>query len=96
VKCSSNVGAVGTIEWKNATILAYQRRTKQADALIAGAYLSGTNTRRVRPALASVFGGAVGKDTVSRAWQGQGQGQERLGLLECPFACRRTDHPADP
>jgi hypothetical protein len=25
-----------TVEWKNATIPAYQRRTKQADALIAG------------------------------------------------------------
>ncbi len=37
-----------TVEWKNATIPAYQRRTKQADALIAGAYLAGTNTRRVR------------------------------------------------
>src|SRR3977135_3964470 len=36
-----------TVEWKNATIPAYQRRTKQADALIAGAYLSGTNTRRL-------------------------------------------------
>jgi len=59
----------GTLEWKNATIPAYQRRTKQAEALIAGAYLSGTNTRRVRRALASVFGGAVGKDTVSRAWR---------------------------
>ena len=59
----------GTIEWKNATIPAYQRRTKQAEALIAGVYLSGTNTRRVRRALASVFGGAVGKDTVSRVWR---------------------------
>jgi putative transposase len=58
-----------TVEWKNAAIPAYQRRTKQADALIAGAYLAGTNTRRVRRALASVFGGAVGKDTVSRAWR---------------------------
>src|SRR3979411_1183708 len=48
---------------------AYQRRTKQADALIAGAYLSGTNTRRVRRALAALFGGAVGKDTVSRVWR---------------------------
>jgi transposase-like protein len=42
-----------TAEWKNATIPAYQRRTKQADALIAGAYLAGTNTRRVRRALAA-------------------------------------------
>ena len=58
-----------TAEWKNATIPAYQRRTKQADAPIAGAYLAGTNTRRVRRALAALFGGAVGKDTVSRVWR---------------------------
>jgi transposase-like protein len=58
-----------TAEWRNATIPAYQRRTKRADALIAGAYLSGTNTRRVRRALAGLFGGAVGKDTVSRVWR---------------------------
>src|ERR1700723_1541283 len=58
-----------TREWRNATIPAYQRRTKRADALIAGAYLSGTNTRRVRRALATLFGGAVGKDTVSRVWR---------------------------
>ena len=58
-----------TSEWRNAVIPAYQRRTKRADALIAGAYLSGTNTRRVRRALAALFGGAVGKDTVSRVWR---------------------------
>ena len=40
-----------------------------ADALIARAYLAGTNTRRVRRALAALFGGAVGKDTVSRVWR---------------------------
>ena len=40
----------------------------QAERLIAGAYLAGTNTRRVRRALAALFGGAVGKDTVSRTW----------------------------
>src|SRR6476620_8953154 len=34
-----------------------------------GAYLAGTNTRRVRRALAAVFGGAVSKDTVSRVWR---------------------------
>jgi putative transposase len=59
----------GTAEWRNATIPAYQRRTKQADALIAGAYLAGTNTRRVRRALGSLFNGAVGKDVVSRVWR---------------------------
>ena len=40
--------------------------TRQVEALIAGAYLSGTNTRRVKRALAALFGGAVGKDVVSR------------------------------
>ncbi len=48
---------------------AYQRRTKAADALIAGAYLAGTNTRRVRRALHSGFAGAIGKDVVSRTWR---------------------------
>ena len=43
--------------------------TKRAEALIAGAYLAGTNTRRVRRALAALFNGAVGKDVVSRAWR---------------------------
>jgi len=33
--------------------------TKQVEALVAGAYLSGTNTRRVKRALAALFGGAV-------------------------------------
>ena len=46
----------------------------RVDALIAGAYLAGTNTRRVRRALASLFGGAVGKDTVSRVWRKVEQG----------------------
>jgi putative transposase len=40
------------VAWKNAIIPAYQRCTKRADALIAAAYLAGTNTRRVRRALA--------------------------------------------
>jgi putative transposase len=49
--------------------LDHQRLTKQAEALIAGTYLAGTNTRRVRRVLGALFGGAVGKDTVSRAWR---------------------------
>jgi hypothetical protein len=40
-----------------------------ADALIASSYLAGTNTRRVRRALAALFGGAIGKDVVSRTWR---------------------------
>ena len=58
-----------TAEWKSKGLRAYQRRTKQADSLIAGAYLAGTNTRRVRRALSAVFGGAISKDTVSRVWR---------------------------
>lgn len=58
-----------TSEWQNKVLPAYQRRTRVADALIAGAYLAGTNTRRVRRALGALFGGAVGKDTVSRVWR---------------------------
>jgi len=58
-----------TTEWHSSALRAYQRRTLAADALIAGSYLAGTNTRRVRRALAALFGGAVGKDTVSRVWR---------------------------
>jgi transposase-like protein len=58
-----------TSEWRSQALRAYQRRTLAADALIASTYLAGTNTRRVRRALAALFGGAVGKDTVSRTWR---------------------------
>ncbi len=59
----------GTAEWRSKGLRRYQRLTKRAEALIAGAYLAGTNTRRVRRALAALFDGAVGKDVVSRAWR---------------------------
>ena len=58
-----------TSEWQNKTIPRYQRRTKEVDALIAGAYLSGTNTRRVSRALAALFKGAISKSVVSRVWR---------------------------
>jgi putative transposase len=58
-----------TSEWQSKVLPAYQRRTRAVDALIAGAYLAGTNTRRVRRALGALFDGAVGKDTVSRVWR---------------------------
>jgi transposase-like protein len=58
-----------TTEWHSSALRAYQRRTLAADVVIAGAYLAGTNTRRVQRALRAVFGGAVGKDTVSRTWR---------------------------
>src|SRR3984957_11963031 len=58
-----------TREWRSGSLRAYQRRTRAADALIAGAYLAGTNTRRVRRALNAVLAGPVGKDVVSRVWR---------------------------
>jgi len=58
-----------TTEWKSGALRAYQGRTLAADALIASTYLAGTNTRRVRRALAALFDGTVGKDTVSRTWR---------------------------
>ena len=58
-----------TQEWRSATLPRYARMTRQVEALIAGAYLAGTNTRRVKRALAALFGGAVGKDVVSRTWR---------------------------
>ena len=62
-------GSGKTKEWKSQALRAYQRRTLAADALIAGAYLAGTNTRRVRRALQAIFSGSIGKDIVSRTWR---------------------------
>ena len=59
----------GTAEWKSKALPRYARMTRQVEALIAGTYLAGTNTRRVRRALAALFKGAIGKDAVSRIWR---------------------------
>ena len=64
-----NTADGGTTEWRSQVLPRYQRRTLAADELIASTYLAGTNTRRVKQALAAVFRGAVGKDVVSRAWR---------------------------
>jgi putative transposase len=64
------VGKAGkTEEWKSKALRSYQRRTATIDALIASAYLAGTNTRRVKRALAALFAEGVGKDVVSRVWR---------------------------
>ena len=67
----------GTREWRRPSLPRSARMTRQVEALIAGAYLSGTNTRRVKRALAALFSGAVSvklsgspdKDVVSRTWR---------------------------
>jgi transposase-like protein len=47
----------------------YGRMTRQVEASIASAHLSGTDTPRVKRAMRALFKGAVGKDVVSRAWR---------------------------
>ena len=59
----------GEREWKSGLLPAYKRLRRRAEAVIAQAYLAGINTRRVRRALAGLFGGKLGKDAVSRAWR---------------------------
>ena len=45
----------------------YQRRTELVDEAVLGVYLSGTNTRRIKGALAPLLrGGPLSKDAVSR------------------------------
>ena len=55
-------------EWRSQIIPRYQRRTERVDEAILGVYLSGTNTRRLRGALAPLLRGApLSKDAASRS-----------------------------
>ena len=59
--------AGGTTEWRSATVARYQRRTARVDEALFGVYLSGTNSRRIRCALAPLLqDGPLSKDAVSR------------------------------
>jgi putative transposase len=49
-------GDGATREWRSAVLPRYARMTRQVEALIAGAYLAGTNTRRVGRALGRCSG----------------------------------------
>lgn len=56
-----------TVEWQSRTLPRYQRRTTRVDEAILGVYLSGTNSRRLKGALAPLLrGGPLSKDAVSR------------------------------
>ena len=85
------VGADGeTTEWKSKVLRTYQRRTLVADALIASAYLAGTNTRRVRRALKALFAEGIGKDVVSRVFESADGREEEDGNLR-----RETGEPEE-
>lgn len=54
-------------EWRSQAVRRYQRRTEVVDEAILGVYLGGTNTRRIKGALAPLLrGGPLSKDAVSR------------------------------
>jgi putative transposase len=56
-----------TVEWRSELVPRYQRRSERVDEAILGVYLSGTNSRRIKGALAPLLrGGPLSKDAVSR------------------------------
>ena len=79
-------------EWQSELLPRYARRTREVDAALAGLYLSGTNTRRVKQALRPLLKGApLSKSAVSRVvtglkdqyetWRVRDLSAERLKLL---------------
>lgn len=75
-----------TTEWRSETVRRYQRRTTRVDEAILGVYLAGTNTRRIKGALAPLLrGGPLSKDAVSRL----------VGRLREDFETWRTRDLAD-
>jgi transposase-like protein len=70
----------------------YQRRSERVDEAILGVYLSGTNTRRIKGALAPLLrGGPLSKDAVSRlvgrlagdfeTWRGRDLAEDQIQYL---------------
>ena len=81
-----------TREWQSAVVPRYQRRTGRVDEALLGVYLSGTNSRRIRSALAPLLKGApLSKDAVSRltgrlaedfaAWRSRDLAEEQIRYL---------------
>lgn len=85
-------GSDGTTEWRSQLLGRYERRTHRVDEALLGVYLSGSNTRRIRGALAPLLRGApLSKDAVSRlvgrlredfdAWAQRELGAEQIRYL---------------
>ena len=79
-------------EWRSQLVPRYQRRSEQVDAAMLGIYLSGTNTRRIKGALAPLLrGGPLSKDAVSRlvgrlaedfeTWRGRDLAEDQIQYL---------------
>jgi putative transposase len=70
-----------TTEWHSHVVPRYERRTEAVNAAVLGAYLGGTNTRRIRRALEPLLGSvALSKSAISRI----------VGRLKESFATWRT------
>ena len=93
--------AEGTEEWRSDLVPRYARRTREVDAALAGLYLSGTNTRRVKQALRPLLKGApLSKSAVSRVvaglkdqyemWRSRDLSAERLKVLYLDAAYLRV------
>jgi putative transposase len=88
-------------EWQSELLPRYGRRTREVDAALAGLYLSGTNTRRVKQALKPLLKGApLSKSAVSRVvtglkdqyetWRTRDVSGERLKVLYLDAAYLRV------
>lgn len=91
----------GSVEWRSELLPRYARRTREVDAALAGLYLSGTNTRRVKQALKPLLKGApLSKSAVSRVvtglkdqyetWRARDLSAERLKVLYLDAAYLRV------
>ena len=70
-----------TTEWRSHVVPRYERRTEAVNAAVLGAYLAGTNTRRIRRALEPLLGdAALSKSAISRV----------VGRLKASFEAWRT------
>jgi putative transposase len=60
-------GSAGAREWQSTIVPRYARRAAEVNAAVVATYLAGTNTRRIRGALAPLLkGAALSKSAVSR------------------------------
>ena len=69
-------------EWRSQIVPRYQRRTERVDEAILGAYLSGTNARRLRGALAPLLRGAPLSKDAARAQRDLGELRIRYLFLD--------------
>jgi transposase-like protein len=87
-----NAAGAPAVEWHSSVVPRYQRRTRAIDQSLIGAYLAGTNTRRIKGALAPLLAKApLSRSAVSRvlrtlregfeAWRQRSLAEERIVYL---------------